>query len=177
MVLTTTTNLAALLLRWILFFSAHNHHNNVLNVHAFSLEPRLAIVKRGVPGSYFGFSVAEHQIIDHNKIDSTVLVGAPLDGLDGDGQIWRCPFTARADDCVPVDVEQNFWGGTGRRGNRREGRREDREGRVRGERNGTAETGEWMGTVVHSQGPGKIGLIFIIAYCYSLMIYNKCNTD
>jgi hypothetical protein len=29
---------------------------------AFNLEPRLAVVKRGRPGSYFGYSVAQHQM-------------------------------------------------------------------------------------------------------------------
>lgn len=34
---------------------------------AFNFEPRLPVVKRGVPGSYFGYSVAEHLILDENK--------------------------------------------------------------------------------------------------------------
>ena len=31
-------------------------------VAGFNLEPRLAVVKEGVPGSYFGFAVEQHQI-------------------------------------------------------------------------------------------------------------------
>lgn len=30
-------------------------------IGAFNLEPRVPVVKRGAKGSYFGFSVAEHQ--------------------------------------------------------------------------------------------------------------------
>jgi hypothetical protein len=28
--------------------------------HAFNLEPRIPVIKRGLEGSYFGYSVAEH---------------------------------------------------------------------------------------------------------------------
>lgn len=35
--------------------------------HAFNLEPQLPIVKKGIPGSYFGYSVAEHLILDESK--------------------------------------------------------------------------------------------------------------
>ena len=45
---------------------------------AFNLEPRVAIVKKGPPGSYFGYSVAQHQIIDRNSLTSVALVGAPI---------------------------------------------------------------------------------------------------
>ena len=31
-------------------------------VMAFNLEPRIAIVKEGPKGSYFGYSVAQHQV-------------------------------------------------------------------------------------------------------------------
>ena len=33
-------------------------------VAGFNLEPRLAVVKEGVPGSYFGFAVEQHQIVN-----------------------------------------------------------------------------------------------------------------
>jgi len=35
---------------------------------AFNLEPRLAVVKRGRPGSYFGYSVAQHQIVGDRHV-------------------------------------------------------------------------------------------------------------
>ena len=45
----------------------------VSSTAAFNLEPRLAIVKRGRPGSYFGYSVAQHQIVgsDRQGADTT----------------------------------------------------------------------------------------------------------
>jgi hypothetical protein len=42
------------------------------SVLTFNLESRLPVIKLGdVPGSYFGYSVAEHQTVDEitNKID------------------------------------------------------------------------------------------------------------
>ena len=47
---------------------------------AFNLEPRIALYKKGPKGSYFGLAVSPHQILeDGSRIDSTLLVGAPLD--------------------------------------------------------------------------------------------------
>ena len=51
----------------------------------FNLEPRIAIVKTGPPGSYFGYSVAQHQIVDRNSLDSIALVGAPKDNSSQPG--------------------------------------------------------------------------------------------
>lgn len=34
--------------------------------YAFNLEPRIPVIKRGMEGSYFGYSVAEHQEIEHS---------------------------------------------------------------------------------------------------------------
>ena len=48
-------------------------------LRAFNLEPRIAILKEGLPGTYFGFSVAQHQIVTRDRIEFALLVGAPLD--------------------------------------------------------------------------------------------------
>ena len=48
-------------------------------VVGFNLEPRIAIVKTGNPGSYFGYSVAQHQVVDRNSLNSIALIGAPRD--------------------------------------------------------------------------------------------------
>ena len=53
----------------------------------FNLEPRIAIVKTGPPGSYFGYSVAQHQIVDRNSLDSIALVGAPRDNSSQPGTV------------------------------------------------------------------------------------------
>ena len=34
---------------------------------SFNFEPRLPLVKRGPPDSYFGFSVAQHQVTDDTR--------------------------------------------------------------------------------------------------------------
>ena len=54
-------------------------------VSSFNLEPRIAIVKTGPPGSYFGYSVAQHQIVDRNSLNSIALVGAPKDNSSQPG--------------------------------------------------------------------------------------------
>lgn len=37
---------------------------NFYLIHSFNLETRIPVIKRGKTGSYFGFSVAEHQSVD-----------------------------------------------------------------------------------------------------------------
>lgn len=37
---------------------------NFYFIYSFNLETRIPVIKRGKPGSYFGFSVAEHQSVD-----------------------------------------------------------------------------------------------------------------
>ncbi len=96
---------------------------------AYNLEPRLAIVKEGAAGSHFGFSLAEHQIVSEQAIESVLLVGAPLD-REG-GSLFKCPLTTRRDDCRRVESVV----ATGR------------------ERD--AADGQWLGSVVSSQGPGE----------------------
>ena len=54
-------------------------------VLCFNLEPRIAIVKTGPPGSYFGYSVAQHQIVERDSLNSIALVGAPKDNSSQPG--------------------------------------------------------------------------------------------
>ncbi|RZF34110.1 hypothetical protein LSTR_LSTR014049 [Laodelphax striatellus] len=46
------------------------NHNINLNL-GFNLEARIPIIKRGSTGSYFGYSVAEHQAVNEvtNKVE------------------------------------------------------------------------------------------------------------
>lgn len=108
---------------------------------AFNLEPRIALYKKGPKGSYFGLAVSPHQIlVDEHRIESTLLVGAPLDtyGTNREpgyatGVLYQCPFTSQAKDCVKVqDLPSN------------------RDGRSLAEA-----AGQWLGVTVNSQGPGK----------------------
>ena len=120
-------------------------------VWSFNLEPRIAIVKEGLPGTYFGFSVAQHQIISKDRIESAMLVGAPLDRYPistanrwdnksgkvlskASGVLWKCPFTSRNRDCVRVkDIPS-----------------------AKSPKRLHEAGGQWLGVVVHSQGPGKL---------------------
>jgi len=121
-----------------------------VSVWSFNLEPRIAIVKEGVPGTYFGFSVAQHQIISKDRIESAFLVGAPLDRYPistanrwdnksgkvlskASGVLWKCPFTSRNRDCVRIkDIPS-----------------------AKSPQSLHEAGGQWLGVVVHSQGPGK----------------------
>ena len=60
------------------------------SVISFNLEPRIAIVKVGPAGSYFGYSVAQHQILDRQRLDSVALVGAPRDNSTQPGTTRYC---------------------------------------------------------------------------------------
>ena len=112
----------------------------VATVTAFNLEPRIALRKQGPIGSYFGLAVSPHQIlVDDHQIDSTLLVGAPLDTYGTDftkatGVLYQCPFTSKSDDCVKVvDIPTN-----------------------RDAQSLAEAAGQWLGVSVFSQGPGKI---------------------
>ena len=50
-----------------------------LSVEGFNLEPRIAVVKEGRKGSYFGYSVSQHQVVNRDGVETVALVGAPLD--------------------------------------------------------------------------------------------------
>ncbi|XP_011869360.1 PREDICTED: integrin alpha-PS1 isoform X1 [Vollenhovia emeryi] len=90
-------------LLWIIALSA-------CVTHAFNLEPRIPVVKRGLQGSYFGYSVAEHiEIENHSLSKSTswMLIGAPLDqnrqpGTNRSGALWQCPLSTYTTDCIQV---------------------------------------------------------------------------
>lgn len=115
---------------------------------AFNLEPRIAIRKAGRKGTYFGLSVAPHQILASDRIESTLLVGAPLDTYGQEtnrqrkhrqdqhkatGVLYKCPFTSRSRDCVKVEdvPTAKDW------------------------RSLQEAAGQWLGVAVNSQGPGK----------------------
>ncbi|KAG5326302.1 ITA1 protein, partial [Pseudoatta argentina] len=78
--------------------------------HAFNLEPRIPVVKRGLHGSYFGYSVAQHVEIENHslsKLTSWMLIGAPLDqnrqpGTNRSGALWQCPLSTYTRDCTQV---------------------------------------------------------------------------
>ncbi|XP_049537436.1 integrin alpha-PS1 isoform X2 [Anopheles darlingi] len=91
----------------------------------FNLETHQILEKRGLPGSYFGYSVAGHNQrgtrSNANRTTSWILVGAPLGqnlqpGSNRSGALYRCPVTLATDDCMQVvtdglrtdDIDDDF---------------------------------------------------------------------
>ncbi|XP_075237654.1 multiple edematous wings [Lycorma delicatula] len=127
----------------------------------FNLESRLPVIKRGSEGSYFGYSVAEHQAVSDvsNKIEhSWLLVGAPLGqnlqpNTSRSGALWSCPLTTNEDDCSQVVTD---------------GKRNPSDGLYYNTLDSTTlmpplndeiKDGQWLGVTVKSQGPGKKVLV------------------
>ncbi|XP_078655936.1 integrin alpha-6-like isoform X1 [Branchiostoma floridae x Branchiostoma belcheri] len=82
----------------------------------FNYETRIPLVKQGRRNSYFGFSVAQHQITagesDPLRVtENVLLVGAPMDSNDFQqntvqpGALYRCPISTRTNDCVQLRVD------------------------------------------------------------------------
>lgn len=80
------------------------------SVCSFNLETSHLLDKHGIPGSYFGYSVAGHsQRISKGggNVTNWILVGAPLGqnlqpASNYSGALFRCPITVGQDDCTQV---------------------------------------------------------------------------
>ncbi|XP_063233340.1 integrin alpha-PS1 isoform X2 [Bacillus rossius redtenbacheri] len=127
------------------------------SVRAFNLEPRIPLIKKGSPGSYFGYSVAEHQTVDditQNVDSSWLLVGAPLDQnlqprTNRSGALWRCPITTLAGDCEQVVTD---------------GKRTIDSSELMPPLEDEVKDGQWLGVTVRSQGAG--GKVMVCAHRY-----------
>ncbi|XP_065345499.1 integrin alpha-PS1 isoform X2 [Cloeon dipterum] len=126
----------------------------------FNLETRLPLVKVGADGVYFGFSIAEHQIVEAVTNTSSVyngtwmLVGAPLDqnlqpNTSKSGALWKCPMTTLTDDCEQVITD---------------GLRNIDSLNLMPPGNDEIKDGQWMGVTVRSQGRG--GKVLVCAHRY-----------
>ncbi|XP_058063373.1 integrin alpha-PS1 [Anopheles bellator] len=77
------------------------------SVSMFNLETRQTLDKHGLPGSYFGYSVAGHSQRGTGNITKWILVGAPLGqnmqpASNRSGALFRCPISVAHNDCVQV---------------------------------------------------------------------------
>ncbi|XP_031627907.1 integrin alpha-PS1 isoform X2 [Contarinia nasturtii] len=125
---------------------------------AFNLENRLPIVKYGDADTYFGYSVAGHEIGDDEDDNPTVkwiLVGAPLGqnlqpGTNRSGALFKCPITQHTSDCEQVVTD---------------GRRlsDDVDLKPPLEKQ-EIKNGQWMGVTVRSQG--LAGKVLVCAHRY-----------
>ncbi|XP_054716032.1 integrin alpha-PS1-like [Uloborus diversus] len=116
---------------------------------AFNLEPRIPVLKLGDKGSYFGYSVAEHQILDSRKsvLENVLLVGSPRastsqPGTNHSGAVYRCPISTHTKDCRQIDIE-----------NESDPPDDD-----------VIKDDQWLGVTVKSQGPG--GYVLACAHRY-----------
>ncbi|XP_055302350.1 integrin alpha-PS1 isoform X2 [Sitodiplosis mosellana] len=125
---------------------------------AFNLENRLPIVKYGDADTYFGYSVAGHEIGDDEDDLPTVkwiLVGAPLGKnlqpkTNRSGALFKCPITQNPNDCSQVITD---------------GRRySDDEELSPPLFNQEIKDGQWMGVTVRSQGLS--GKVLVCAHRY-----------
>lgn len=113
-------------------------------VYTFNLESRLPVIKLGPKDSYFGFAVAEHQILrvkpneTKEVLENVLLVGAPrakttIPGTNHSGAVYRCSITTTfTTGCRQMKVDQHI-----------------------AVENNVDKEDQWMGVTVKSQGPGK----------------------
>ena len=128
---------------------------NVCLVYTFNLEPRIPVIKRGLNGSYFGYSVAEHQEISDDgteKPKSWMLIGAPLGQnrqpqTNRSGALWQCPLTTFQSDCTQVITD---------------GRLSFESDDLVPPGNDEIKDNQWLGVTVRSQGIG--GKVMVCAH-------------
>lgn len=129
--------------------------SNVCLVYTFNLEPRIPVIKRGLTGSYFGYSVAEHQEISDDvteKPKSWMLIGAPLGqnrqpDTNRSGALWQCPLTTHQKDCTQVITD---------------GRLNFESDDLVPPGNDEIKDNQWLGVTVRSQGIG--GKVMVCAH-------------
>lgn len=128
---------------------------DVCLIYSFNLEPRIPVIKKGLNGSYFGYSVAEHQEISHDGIEkpkSWMLIGAPLDEnrqpkTNKSGALWQCPMTTYKTDCIQVITD---------------GRLNVESDDLIPPGNDEIKNNQWLGVTVRSQGIG--GKVMVCAH-------------
>lgn len=131
-------------------------HNGVLFlcilhcVAGFNLEPRIPVIKFGEPGSYFGFSVAEHLTVGSGgEKTSWLLVGAPLGqnlqpNTTKSGALWKCSLTSSPSDCEQIVTD---------------GKRSIDALNLMGPQPDEIKDGQWLGVSVRSQGVGRKAVV------------------
>lgn len=130
---------------------------------SFNFETKLPVIKKGAEGTYFGFSVAEHQYTEQNQsLMSLILVGAPLDQnrqpkTNRSGALWACPVTTLHYDCEQVVTD----GKTDAEGYY-DPNVDDKE--LLPPMSDEIKSGQWLGVTVRSEGPD--GKVLVCAHRY-----------
>ncbi|KAL1497241.1 hypothetical protein ABEB36_008234 [Hypothenemus hampei] len=138
-------------------------------VYSFNIENRAPYVKKaplGQENSYFGFSVALHQVKKDtiDLLDNWILVGAPLGqnlqpGTNASGAVFKCPISKHTEDCVQIETD-------GLRLNELDYDDDFDNSRVKPQPPQLDEIkdGQWLGASVRSQGPG--GQVVVCGHRY-----------
>ncbi|XP_045772971.1 integrin alpha-PS1 isoform X1 [Maniola jurtina] len=127
-------------------------------VTSFNLEPRIPVIKFGEPGSYFGFSVAEHLTIGSNGENiSWLLVGAPLGqnlqpNTTKSGALWKCRVSPSPEDCEQIVTD-------GKRTKYGKINTSLDSSHLTGPHSDEIKDGQWLGVSVRSQGAGKKAVV------------------
>lgn len=106
--------LATLLAILTLIITLHSSLFLTPTVQGYNLDHQKALPKRGPSGSYFGYSIAQHETFDESNRNATyrsyVIVGAPRDnprtalGVQRPGAIYKCDFS-RSEKCHQLDLD------------------------------------------------------------------------
>ncbi|XP_043273061.1 integrin alpha-PS1 isoform X2 [Venturia canescens] len=126
-----------------------------VSAYAFNLDARIPVIKRGPAGSYFGYSVAEHQELPEEgsgKPRSWMLVGAPLGQnkqpqTNRSGALWQCPLSTVTEDCTQVITD---------------GRASFDSNKLDPPKPDEIKDNQWLGVTVKSQGVG--GKVMVCAH-------------
>lgn len=120
-------------------------------VHGYNIDTKIPFVRKGAPNSYFGFSLAEHQITNavEEIQENVLLVGSPTLDRVGDpqnltGGLYKCSFSSSCiESCdIQLQAEGDLTTITGSRSD------------------------QWFGSTVRSSGKG--GYVVVCAHRYTV---------
>lgn len=121
-------------------------------VCGFNVDTQIPFIRRGPTNSYFGFSLAEHQITNSegSVIENVLLVGSPKLSRPGDndpntGGLYKCSFNSWCDESCDIQIQAEADNVTAITGTR---------------------TDQWFGSLVRSSGKG--GYVVVCAHRYSI---------
>lgn len=148
------------LIQWFLSLELISHHHHQLLTSAFNVDVDTALIHRGPPGTYFGFSVAQHK----DGRASWLLVGAPLaqtdqPSVEKGGAVYKCsPDVTNVCQQISFDLTSSA------------------SINIRGKQEQVDEKSyQWFGSTLYSSG--KSGMIVACAPRYVYFSVNRKRRD